>query len=69
MLRILIVLLAVLLVSEAHSTEAGWALLREGGLAGCVDTARGLPWGPRERTVIPPTVEQLRRYLGSAQMR
>lgn len=31
MLRILIVLLAVLLVSEAHSTEAGWALLREGG--------------------------------------
>lgn len=45
------------------------ALLREGGLVGCVDTARGLPWILRERTVIPPTVQQLRRYLGSAQMR
>ena len=31
MLRFIAVLLAVIFASQAHSTEAGWALLREGG--------------------------------------
>ena len=39
--------------------------MREGGIAGCLDTALGLPWILRERSVIPPTVQALRRYLSA----
>lgn len=46
-----------------ESARALPALLREGGIVGCLDTARGLPWILRERTVIPPAVQALRRYL------
>lgn len=46
-----------------ESVRALPALLREGGIVGCLDTARGMPWILRERSVIPPQVQALRRYL------
>lgn len=46
-----------------ESVRALPALVREGGLIGCIDMLRGLPWIWRERHVIPPTVQALRRYL------
>ncbi|CAG9179165.1 glycosyltransferase family 2 protein [Cupriavidus respiraculi] len=42
------------------------ALLREGGLAGCVELASALPWIVRERTVIPASVEKMRRRVVDA---
>ncbi|WP_370637375.1 glycosyltransferase family 2 protein [Cupriavidus sp. AU9028] len=53
----------------AESLRTLPALMREGGLIGCLDTVRGLPWILRERAVIPPTVQALRRYLGPPQPR
>ncbi len=36
-------------------------------VAGCVDALRGLPWVLRNRRVVPPHVEALRRQAGSAE--
>jgi GT2 family glycosyltransferase len=43
------------------------ALLREGGVPGCFELARALPWILRERTVIPASVEQMRRRVLAAE--
>jgi GT2 family glycosyltransferase len=43
------------------------ALLREGGLPGCFELARALPWIVRERAVIPASVEQMRRRVLDAE--
>lgn len=42
------------------------ALLREGGLTGCVELTTAVPWILRERRVIPASVEQMRQRVVAA---
>jgi GT2 family glycosyltransferase len=50
----------------SHTMRTLPALLREGGVTACVDLCRGLPWVMRERVVIPPRVERMRRAVMAA---